>query len=52
MNDYQYILARTWELMNTRFTIYGFTLSYGEAYLFSIIASLTAYAIFKILWEG
>ena len=50
MNDFQLILSSTWQLMSTEFTIYGFTISYAEVYLFSIISGLTAYAIFKILW--
>lgn len=50
MNDFQTILSATWNIFNTEFTLYGFTLSYGKIYLFSLLIGLVAIAIFKILW--
>ena len=50
MNDFQNIMLSVWNLMCTEFTVYGFTISYGQLYLFSLLSGLVAIALFKILW--
>lgn len=50
MNTFSTIMAAAWQIMNTEFTLYGFTLSYADVYLFSLLIGFVAYAIFKILW--
>lgn len=50
MNDFQTIMLAAWNIMNIPITIYGFTITYGQVYLFSLISGLVAIAIFKILW--
>ena len=51
MNDFQNIMLSAWNLINIEFTLYGFTLSYGKVFLFTILSSLLAYAIFKALCD-
>lgn len=48
MTDFAQYLIYAWQLMNTEFTIYGLTTSYGKLYLYSLFAGLliTALTIF------
>ena len=50
MNDFQTVMSYAWQLMSIQFTIYGFTISFAQVFLFTILSSLVAYAIFRILW--
>ena len=50
MNDFANIMSAAWNLMCTEFTLYGFTISYGKMYLFSLISGLVILALFKYLW--
>ena len=50
MNDFQTVMNAAWQLMSIQFTLYGFTISYGQVFLFTVLSSIVAYAIFKILW--
>lgn len=50
MNDFQTVMNAAWQLMSIQFTLYGFTISYSQVFLFTVLSSIVAYAIFKILW--
>ncbi len=44
------VMTALWSCMTVPINIYGFTLNLGGIFLFSLITSLVAYALFKILW--
>lgn len=50
MNDFQNIMQLAWQIMCTEFTLYGFTISYGGIFVFTLLSSLVATALFKYLW--
>ena len=50
MNNFQIVMSAAWNLMCTEFTLYGFTLSYGKIYLFSLLIGIVTLALFKMLW--
>lgn len=47
---FQEVMSSLWQIMNIPITLYGFTLTMGEIYIFSIILGFVVYAVFKILW--
>lgn len=48
-NYFMQIINIAWDIFNTEFTLYGFTLSYGKVFIFGLLAGLAARAI-SILW--
>lgn len=50
MNNFQTVLSAAWSIMSIPITLYGFTFTYGEVYIFSLLSGLVAIAIFKYLW--
>lgn len=50
MNYFQTVLAAAWSIMNIEITLYGFTFTYGQVYIFSLLSGIVALAIFKFLW--
>ena len=51
MNDFAQVMLYAWNIMCTPFTLYGFDLSYGEIYLFSLLITLVAIGVFEFLWR-
>lgn len=49
LNDFESILNEVWQLMNIEFTIYGFTLSYGQVFAFTLMSTFAMRALY-ILW--
>lgn len=50
MNYFQEIMITAWNIMNIPITLYGFTITFGQIYIFSLLTGLVAIALFKILW--
>lgn len=48
-NYFMQIIGIAWNIFNTEFTLYGFTLSYGKVFIFALLVGLAARAI-SILW--
>lgn len=44
------VMTALWNVMQIPITLYGFTVTMGQLYLFSLIGGLVCYAVFKILW--
>ncbi len=47
---FQQVMQALWSCMSVQINIYGFTVTLGGIFIFSLITSLVAYALFKILW--
>ena len=45
VNNFQQIMSYTWDLFNTEFTIYGFTLSYAKVFCFTLLCILCLRAV-------
>lgn len=50
MNYFEEIFSAVWQIMSIPITIYGFTFTYGQVYIFTTILIFVGIAIFKILW--
>lgn len=48
MGDLKYIFGPLLELMKHEFTVYGFTLSFWQIFLFSIIIGFVGSALYKL----
>ena len=44
--DYSFVFQKAWEIMSIEFTINGFTTSYAEIFVFSLLVILVVRAIF------
>lgn len=44
--DYSVVFQKAWEIMSIEFTINGFTTSYAEIFIFSLLVILVVRAIF------
>lgn len=51
VNAYGWIISKAWEMMCIEFTINGFTISYGQVYVFSLLVILVLRGIFFYLFN-
>jgi len=51
ISDFQTTLSLAWDLMGLEFTIYGFTMSFREVFLWSGAAGLLMYFIGRLFNE-
>lgn len=49
-NDFARIMELAWNLMCTELTLYGFTFSYGQIFIYLLLTILVCRGIFYYLW--
>ncbi len=52
MDDLGFALSAAWDLFSMEFTIYGFTLSFKEVMLWSMVAGIALYFIGRLFGDG
>ncbi len=51
ISDFQTTLSLAWDLLGMEFTIYGFTMSFRQVMLWSMVAGLLMYFIGRLFDE-
>lgn len=51
LSDFGSFISATVQLFSMEFTIYGFTFSFWEVFLFSIAAGIVAWILFKLFLD-
>lgn len=51
LSDFGAVISATVQLFSVEFTIYGFTFSFWEVFLFSIAASIVAWFLGKLFLD-
>lgn len=52
ISDFQQVLSAAWSLFGTEFTLYGFSLSFRQVLLWSIVAGLLIWFIGRMFNDG
>ena len=50
MEDFEAVFASIWQLFDIPMTLYGFTFSFAQVFVFSIVASIIFGAIGWFFW--